>query len=283
MATENLRSRCFTLVRGTGEIASGVAHALHQAGWPVVMHDLATPTTTRRRMAFSDAVFDGTAMLSGVSAKRASAMTELHPLLERRRFIPVTVAPFAVALAALPWVALVDARVRLGRRPEPQIRLAPLTVGLGPGFVAGGTVTVAIDTAWGRLGDIVTRGATSQGIGAPQKIAGIGAERFIHAPYSGTFRSRYDVGHWVTAGDIIASIDDIPLAAPLTGVLRGLCRDGVPVAPGTKVIEVDPRGWDAVYSGIGERAFKLAESVLTVFEAVEWEPLIEAVSISAVS
>lgn len=279
MAIDSLRSRCFTLVRGTGEIASGVAHALHQAGWPVVMHDLPTPATIRRRMAFSDAVFDGTAMLAGVSAKRAESPAELRPLLERRRFIPVTVAPFAAVLSALPWVALVDARVRLGRRLEPQARLAPLTIGLGPGFVAGATVTVAIDTGWARLGQIVTRGPTSPGADDPQRIAGIGGQRFIHAPYAGTFRSRYDVGHWVTAGDVIATLDDTPLAAPLTGVLRGLTRDGVPVAPGARVIEVDPRGWDAVYSGIGERAFKLAESVLTVFEAVDWPPLVEAVTL----
>lgn len=283
MATESLRSRCYTLVRGTGEIASGVAHALHQAGWPVVMHDVATPTTIRRRMAFSDAVFDGTALLSGVTAKRAGTLADLRPLLERRRFVPVTVAPFTTLLAALPWAALVDARVRLGRPAEPQVRLAPLTIGLGPGFVAGGSVTVAIDTGWIRLGDIVTRGATSPAAAEVHKIAGIGGERFIHAPFAGTFRSRYDVGHWVTAGDLIAAIDDVPLAAPLTGVLRGIIRDGVPVAAGTKVIEVDPRGWDAVYTGIGERAFKVAESVLTVFEAVEWQPLVDAVSISAAS
>lgn len=282
MATESLSSRCYTLVRGTGEIASGVAHALHQAGWPVVMHDIATPTTTRRRMAFTDAVFDGTARLSGLTAKRAESLTELRPWLQRRRVVPVTIAPFAEVLAVLPWAALIDARVRLGRRPEPQMRLAPLTVGLGVGFIAGGTVTVAIDTAWERLGAIVTRGATAAAMGPPHPIGGMGAERFIHAPYAGTFRTRYDVGHWVTAGDIIAVIDDIPLAAPLTGVLRGLVRDGVPVSAGTKVIEVDPRGWDAVYTGIGERAYKMGESVLAVFGAVDWEPLVDLVSISAV-
>lgn len=281
MASESLSSRRYTLVRGTGEIASGVAHALHQAGWPVVLHDIATPATTRRRMAFTDAVFDGTARLSGLTAKRADSLADLRPWLQRRRVVPVTVAPLAATLAALPWVALVDARVRLGRRPEPQMRLAPLTIGLGAGFIAGGTVTVAIDTAWDRLGAIVTRGATSVAMGSPHAIAGVGAERFIHAPYAGTFRTRYDVGHWVTAGDIIAVIDDIPMAAPLTGVLRGLVRDGVPVSAGTKVIEVDPRGWDAVYTGVGERAFKMGESVLAVFGAVDWEPLVDLVSISA--
>lgn len=282
MASESLSSRCFTLVRGSGEIASGVAHALQQAGWPVVMHDIATPTTTRRRMAFSDAVFDGSALLSGVASRRVDSLRELGPWLQRRRVVPVTVAPFAAVLAALPWTALIDARVRLGRRPEPQMRLAPLTLGLGPGFVADGTVTVAIESAWSRLGAILTRGATAAILDPPHTISGLGAERFIHAPYAGTFRTRYDVGHWVTQGDIIAAVDDIPLAAPLTGVLRGLVRDGVPVAPGTRVIEVDPRGWDAVYTGIGERAFKIGESVLAVYGAVDWEPLVDVVRTVAV-
>lgn len=271
-----MRSRCFTLIRGTGEVASGVAHALHQAGFPVVMHDIATPASSRRRMAFVDAVFDGTATLSGLTACRVESLAALRPMLVRRSFVPVTIADFTAVLGALPWVALVDARMRKHLRPEPQIRLAPLAIGLGPGFVAGESVAVAIDTSWERLGHILTRGEPLPLTGRPQTIGGVGRERFLHCPFAGTFESRYDVGHWVTAGDIIANVDDTPLAAPLTGVLRGITRDGVPVAAGTKVIEVDPRGWNAVYSGIGERPFKIAQAVLTVFESVAWPSLLDS-------
>lgn len=277
MATVNLRSRSYTIVRGSGEIASGIAHTLHKAGFPVVVHDIGTPSSTRRRMSFTDAVFDGTATLSGVTARRADTVAELLPMLARRRFLPVTVMGFTTLLAALPWAALVDARMRVRQMAEPQMRLAPLTVGIGPGFVADASVAVAVDTDWQHLGRIVARGPTTPAT-EPQKIAGIGHERFIQTPFSGTFRSRYDVGHWVTAGDIIAQVDEAPLAAPLTGVLRGITRDGVPVAAGTKVIEVDPRGWDAVFSGIGERPFKVSESVLAIFEAVAWETLVDAAS-----
>lgn len=274
--TEALRHRCLTLVRGTGEIASGVAHALHRAGFPVVLHDVATPAWTRRRMAFADAVFDGEAHLSGVTARRIEALELLPAVLGRRRYLPLTVAPFSLVQAALPWLAMIDGRMRGRQAPEPQARLAPLTIGLGPGFVAGESVTVAVETAWEDLGRIVTRGPTRPYTGEPRKIAGIGHARFIYAPFAGTFRSRYDVGLWVTAGDVIAHIDETPLAAPLTGVLRGITRDGVPVAAGTKVIEVDPRGWDAAYSGIAERPFKVAEAVLTIFEAVDWPRLLAA-------
>lgn len=273
MMTERPRSRCYTLVRGSAEIASGVAHALFKAGFPVVLHEVATPTAIRRRMAFTDAVFDGTAILSGVTAQRADSRAALSSMLARRRFLPVSIAPLAELLRALPWAAVVDARMRL--RPEPQMRLAPLSIGIGPGFVAGQSVVVAIETAWEQLGRIVTRGAT-MAAGEPETLAGIGAERYICAPISGTFHSRYDIGHWVTAGDIIGQLDDVPLAAPLTGVLRGIARDGVPVSAGAEVIEVDPRGWDAVYSGIGERPFKVAEAVLAVFEAVDWAALLES-------
>lgn len=274
MARHTVRSRCFTLIRGAGEIASGVAHALHKAGFPVVLHERPTPCSSRRRMAFVDAVFDGTATLSGLSAQRVGKLSELLPALSRRRVVPLSIAPAADMLTALPWAAVIDARMRKHVRPEPQTRLAPLSIGLGPGFVAGETVTVAIETAWEQLGRIVTRGETMTQRGEPQKIGGVGRERFIYSPFSGAFRTRYDIGHWVTAGDVIAHVDEAPLAAPLTGVLRGITRDGVPVAAGTKVIEVDPRGWDSVYSGIGERPFKVAEAVLTIFEAVDWEPLI---------
>lgn len=276
MAIDKLRSRCFTLVRGAGEIASGVAHALHQAGFPVVLHDRPTPCATRRRMAFVDAVFDGTTTLAGLSAQRVDDLTGLRAILARRRAVPLTIAPAAAVLTALPWATVIDARMRREARPEPQMRLAPLTIGLGPGFVAGESVTVAVETAWEELGAIVTRGPTRPQHGEPQKIAGVGRERFLYSPFAGTFRSRYDIGHWVTAGDVIAHVDETPLAAPLTGVLRGITRDGVPVPAGTKVIEVDPRGWDAVYSGIGERPFKVAESVLAIFEAVDWDPLVAA-------
>ncbi len=276
--TDSLRNRCYTLVRGTGEIASGVAHALHQAGFPVVMHDIATPVSTRRRMAFTDAVFDGEAVLAGLTARRADSIADLGPMLARRRFVPVTVAPFVPLLGALPWAAIVDARMRNLPRAEPQIRLAPLSVGLGPGFIAGESVTVAVETAWESLGRILTRGATLPPSREPQQIVGIGRRRFLYSPFAGTFHSRYEVGHWVTAGDVIARIDEAPLAAPLTGVLRGITRDGVPVPAGTKVIEVDPRGWDAVFSGIAERPFKIAAAVLTVFEAVDWKPLIATAS-----
>jgi xanthine dehydrogenase accessory factor len=251
------------LVRGVGDVGSAVAHALYLSGHAVAVHDVLEPTTSRRGMAFTDAVFDGKATLVGVVARRVDSLDELSRSLASREFLPVTTIPFATILE-LPWDALVDSRMRKRDVPEDQRHLAPLTIGLGPNFTAGGNVDVAIETHWDDLGRVIRVGATRPLEGEPRPIEGVGRERFIYAPVAGVFRTEAQLGDVVATEAVIAEIDGVRLLAPIEGSIRAVTHDGTTVALGAKVIEIDPRGGAQSTYGLGERPRRIAEGVLSV-------------------
>jgi xanthine dehydrogenase accessory factor len=141
------------LVRGVGDVGSAAAAMLFRAGHAVGLHDEPAPAAPRRGMAFADAVFDGVARLDGVTALRVNTSAEMRDALAAREVVPVTVVPFPQVLDAANWSVLIDARMRKRAVPERQRGVVPLTIGLGPNFVAGQTVDLAIETMWGeRLG-----------------------------------------------------------------------------------------------------------------------------------
>jgi len=264
-----MRTPLKILVRGSGDVASAAAHLLFRAGYAVLMHESPLPTATRRKMAFTDAVFDGSAWLDGVEGRRVDALPDLLAALEAHQFIPLTVADFEWIMREVSPAILVDARMRKHSQPEKQLGLAPLTLGLGPGFVAAQTVDIAIET--GRvpdLGRVIRSGAAAPLMGEPLSMAGHARDRYLYAPLEGVFRTDLQVGDEIRQGQVVAHINGQPLTAPLDGVLRGLTRDGVPVAVKTKVVEVDPRGESAQISGIAERPAKIAQGVLRAVE--EW-------------
>ncbi len=259
----------FVLVRGVGEIASAVAHALFRAGVAVAMHEASAPTSCRRRMSFADAFFDGTAWLEEVRAWRVDNLAQLSRLLDTREAVPLLTMDFETVLAARRPGVLVDARMRKRALPEPQRGIVPLSIGIGPGFVAGATVDAVIESAWGDgLGSILWQGMAEPYGGEPQRVGGCGRERFVYTPHGGLFRSPCHVGDLVQAGDVIAYVGDTALRAPLTGRLRGLTRSGVPVQPGAKVIEVIPAGVEVQMSGLGWRPKRIAQGVLRAIERV---------------
>jgi xanthine dehydrogenase accessory factor len=251
------------LVRGSGDVGSAVAHTLFKAGYAVLIHDSARPTATRRKMAFCDAIFDGVAMLEGVQASYVTDISELNANLALRDSIPITSLDLKILLAAIKPCALVDARMRKHDQPEIQITLAPFTVGLGPNFIAGETVHAAVETGWNEtLGQVIWQGATKPLQGEPQTIAGHARDRYVYAPIAGVFQTTSRIGDMVTAGQKVANIGDVILHAPISGIIRGLTHDGVPVAQKAKVIEVDPRGEQSKITGIAERPKRIARGVL---------------------
>ena len=250
------------LVLGAGDVGSAAAHVLFTAGFRVALHDgPAAPTAPRRGMAFADAFFDGQARLAGVTAVRVEGTSALTDLLAARCGIPFLVGTVEEAYVGAPWHALVDARMRKRAKPEDARSAAPLVIGLGPGFVAGGNCHVAIETSWEALGELITTGPTRPLRGEPQPVGGAGRERTVHAPADGVFRTERRIGDWVSSG-IVGTLDGVPILAPLPGVLRGLIRDGVPVRAGAKLVEVDPRGDPALCFGLGERPKRTALAVL---------------------
>jgi len=244
-----------------------VAHRLFASGHAVVIHDIPLPAAPRRGMAFTDAIFDGSCVLEGVRARRIDDLEALRAALADRESLPVTTLDLDSVLAGLAPDVLVDARMRKRARPEVQLELAPLTIGLGPNFVAGRTTHLAIETQWGdTLGTVITSGATNPLGGEPRNFAGHARDRFVYAPAAGVMRTSAAIGQRVRGGEVVARIAEQQLLAPLDGILRGLTHDGVPVEAGAKVVEVDPRGEIGAVIGLGPRPKRIAEGVSAAIE-----------------
>jgi xanthine dehydrogenase accessory factor len=257
-------------VRGSGDIGSAVSHGLFLAGYGVVIHESTQPSTTRRRMAFSDAVFDGSAILQRIKSKRVDRLYLLRDMVNEHKMIPLVMEDLSKTLEILHPTVLVDARMRKHSQPESQVHLAALTIGLGPNFVAGETTHLVIETFRGAsLGQVIEQGSASPLQGEPNEIEGHARDRYVYAPVAGIFYTTYQIGDQVKAGQEVARIDSIPLFAPITGILRGLTHTDVPVVLKTKVIEIDPRIENAQVSGIAERPARIAQGVLQAVQM--WE------------
>ena len=236
--------------------------ALHQGPLPPVAH--------RRAMSFADAWFDGTATLAGIHAQRYDEPNDAT-LPRGQLLIPMFACPLERVLAALQWDVLIDARMRKRERPEDQRGLAPLTIGLGPGFIANANVHWAVETSWGdQLGAILHKGPTLPLGGEPRAIENVGRERIVYATTGGRLETRRRIGEAVRAGEIVAGIEGHPIAAPIGGTVRGIVRGGVSVPAGTKIIEIDPRPPDAAnFCGLGQRPRRIAESIAAAL--VVWQ------------
>jgi xanthine dehydrogenase accessory factor len=256
-------------VRGVGDIGSAVAHRFFREGYLVVIHDDPKPTTTRRGMAFADAVFDGHAILDDVHAVRADDLECLEQMLAAGDGVPVYVLPLGPLLATLGHRVLVDARMRKHSEPEVLMGHADFTIGLGPGLEAGRHADVLVETSWEGLGSIITKGTSRPLEGEPREIEGHARARYVYAPFDGIFRTGARIGDAVRRGQEVAEIESTPLKAPMDGVLRGLTHEGVPVTVGTKVIEVDPRGAGGEVRGIAERPRRIADGVIVAIR--EWQ------------
>lgn len=228
------------IVRGSGDIASGTIHRLVKCGFPVLALDTPRPSSIRRHIAFSEAVYDGTATVEGVTAELVKDVP--HALDCMRRGNPaVMVDPKAEILSKLPPLAVVDA-ILAKRNIGTHRKMAPITIALGPGFTAPDDVDAVIETMRGHdLGRIITNGAALPNTGVPGIIGGYGIERVNFAPCAGTLRNVHKISDYVEAGETIAMIDDTPVTAQISGIIRGLIRDGFQVTKGFKIADVDPR------------------------------------------
>lgn len=250
------------LILGIGDIGSAVAHRLFRAGELAVIQDDSPPATSRRRMAFADAMFDGETQLTGVIARLVPPRA-LSPSTWTVRFIPVTSSPPDKAIESLTPDVIVDARMRRGGRADRMRRRARLTIGLGPGFVPGDQVDIAVETSADNIGRILRSGAT-----LPLRVArdtgGQSRARMLYASRAGVFASRRDIGDAVCCGEAIARIGRQTITAPLSGRLRGLARPGLPIAAGAEIAEIVPPDLDERLVGISDRARCVAEAVLTL-------------------
>lgn len=252
-----------TVVQGASDVGSAVAHRLKRAGLHPVVLESPAPTATRRRMAFAGAMFTGEAVLEGLRGLRCTA--QAAALLHRNEpdVVPILAAPAFEPPAQWRLDVLVDARMRKKQQPPVQIQRAALVIGIGPGFQAGVHAHAVIESNWGqRLGAVIWEGGTEDYTGTHREIEGFGRERYLYAPHAGVFHTRLDVGVPVQAGEPVGYVDQTPLAAEISGALRGLAYDGVRVEEGTKLAEIDPTADPANWSGIATRPARIADGVL---------------------
>jgi xanthine dehydrogenase accessory factor len=259
------------LVRGANEVGSAVALQLFNAGFPVSLHEAARPDTNRRSVSFSDCAFDGEASFGGVRAVLVDELNAVRPMLTEHSVIPMTIHPIEAVVLRLQPDILIDARMRKHAHPESQIGLAPLTMGLGPNFVAAANVDLIVETGWGDdLGRVSDQGATRPLEGDPHPIDGHSRDRFVYAPSAGLFRTECSIGQLVIDADVIGDVDGVPIFAPLSGMLKGLTHDGAPINRGTKIVEVDPRGAEAgVPTSVSTRPARIARGILAAIERLE--------------
>nr|WP_294527826.1 hypothetical protein [uncultured Rhodopila sp.] len=251
------------LVLGTGDIASAIGRELFALGWAVVLlRDHSVPVL-RRGMAFDDALECGSAELDGVNALLSPSAEALPPLLRARRGVVVANLDPAVAASACGKVpdAIIDARMRKYAMPADIRPLAACTIGIGPGFVAGGNVHAAIETLPGQEGGVVTLGTTANPTGKAVPLGGAGAERFVYAPIAGPWQPQVPLGTWLDAGTIIGTLGEDSVLAPIGGCVRGMVRAAPGgVSRGSKLMEIDPRP-EATWRGIPPRARRIAAGV----------------------
>jgi xanthine dehydrogenase accessory factor len=251
------------LIRGGGEVGSGIAHRLHRSHFRVCITELAEPQAVSRGTSFSEAIFDGTKTIEGVTAELAnpSSMEKIY-WVWRHGNIPIIVDPEASVRAKILPDVLVNAMM-LKRETGTQISDAPLVIGIGTGFFAGKNAHMVIESSNSNdIGRVLLSGEGEPDTGEPTEIGGLTRERVIWAEDSGVFTTSKLIGDAVVQGELIGQVGDYPVTAPMSGILRGLLRTGIKVLPNTKLIEIDPVNDPSICLNIRARIRSISGGVL---------------------
>lgn len=254
-------NKYLAVVRGGGDLATGVVHRLVKSGFPVVILEIEKPTVIRRTVALAQAVYQGTVEVEGIRAVRVSEPEEIVNCISRDQ-IPVLIDPEGTSLSFLKPHILVDAilaKCNLGT----DIDMAPIVIGLGPGFTAGEDVHAVVETNRGHnLGRVYHKGTAEADTGIPGVIGGYDYQRVLRAPADGVIQNVREICSTVKCGDIIAYTGGIPVTSNLDGVLRGLITDGLTVKKDLKIADVDPRCKIEYCYSISDKARAIGGGVL---------------------
>ncbi len=242
------------IIRGGGDLATGVAIRLHRAGFPVIITELPQPLSVRRVVSFSEAVYEKKWKVESVTATLAADFTQIDSILAENN-IPVIIDPALTLLTShiLPLPTLIDARLTK-HFTSYELSLAPLIIGLGPGFTAGKNCHAAIETQRGHnLGRVYWTGSTAPDTGQPDGDP----RRVLRSPADGVINTHAQIGDFVTTGQLLAEVNGQPVTAAMDGVLRGLIRPGLEVGKNLKIGDIDPRG-------IREYCFTVSDKALAI-------------------
>jgi xanthine dehydrogenase accessory factor len=252
------------LIRGGGDLASGVALRLHKSGFKVVITELPKPLAVRRLASFSEAIYIGEMTLEGVVAKRVNNIDDplrILQLLSKGR-IPVIIDPDGKSIQAVHPTVIVDARM-LKAAPEPLRHTAKLYIGIGPGFIGGANCHVAIETQRGPwLGRVLWDSPTLADSGTPEPVGMIQTERALYAPANGSLVPHKSISDFVQEGELIGEINGQLINAPFSGVLRGLIHPDVEVFQGMKIGDLDPRNDPQLCNHVSDKALAIGGGVL---------------------
>lgn len=271
-----MNKKILIICRGGGDLATGIVHRLFRAGFPVLVLETDSPAAIRRQVSFSEAVYDGTATVEGVTAERIASANRasVNHVLEEGR-VPILVDPEGSSIPLLKPDIVVDAIIakkNLGTAKE----MAPLVIGVGPGFTAGEDVDLVVESMRGHnLARIFTTGAALPNTGIPGNIGGFTKERVLHAEAAGYMKNIRKIGDIVKKGEEIARIYEkmtedgtfsgsyVSVEASISGIIRGLIREGYHFQKGFKIADIDPRESElANCFTISDKARSIGGSVL---------------------
>lgn len=249
------------LIRGAGDIATGVALRLYRSHMEVIMTDLPAPTAIRRTVCFSQAIVLGRTVVEDVTAAHAANAAEAEALLAQG-IVPVLADPECRCRQALRPDAEVDA-ILAKRNLGTAITDAPVVIGIGPGFTAGTDCHAVVETMRGHtLGRVIYRGSALPNTSIPGLVGGFAGERVLRAPADGILHQLADIGVTVSEGDVVATVEGQPMRCTISGVLRGILPEGTPVFRGMKAGDVDPRGKREYCDTVSDKALAVGGGVL---------------------
>ncbi|MFG1301360.1 xanthine dehydrogenase [Xanthobacter sp. V3C-3] len=250
----------FATILGTNEIASAVAVELHRKGYGVVLSHDPMPPVIRRKMAFHDALYEDDVQVDGIRAIRADTGIAIRAGLARGEVLVTHLGLLdLIVLGAIDL--LVDARMNKYQATPDLRRLGRITIGLGPGFSGGDNCDLAIETRPGKEGQILQHGPTDPADGVARQLGSAAAERFVHSEVPGRWHTAIEIGTRVFKDFHIGYLGNDSIRAPFDGVVRGVVRDGTEVPAGVKLLEIDPRGRGADWTGLDARAHVIAKAV----------------------
>lgn len=304
-----IKKNLLIICRGAGDLATGIIHRLHRAGHRVIALETDYPAAIRRQVSFCEAVYDGSAAVEGVTARLVPALADaetdtetcsgindtpaahivsekwdssaIEAVLEAGE-VPLLIDPKGESIVLLKPDVVVDAIIAK-KNLGTTINMAPLVIGVGPGFTAGQDVHLVIESMRGHnLARIITDGMAQPNTGVPGNIAGFTSERVIHAPAAGYIHDVRKIGDIVQKGDEIARIypdkesydnalsEYVPVNATITGIIRGLIREEYYFREGFKIADIDPRESELTNCfTISDKARSIAGSVLEAVSAFE--------------
>lgn len=249
------------LVRGAGDLATGIAHRLHNCGFKLMLTELEHPLVVRRCAAFANAVIEGEMEIEGVKAVKALNAEDVIKIWNSN-CIPVLCDKECRIINEITPIAVVDA-VMAKRNLGTNRAMAVITVAIGPGFEAGVDVDAVVETKRGHdLGKVIYKGHAEADTGIPGSIMGYSQERLLRAPAGGRIRNVLEIGDMVKPGDVIAYVGEEPVKSSVSGVIRGLISNDTQVKEGLKIGDVDPRGIKEYCNTISDKARSVAGGVL---------------------